>query len=302
MDLHAIETQPHLDATCLCTTLSLRLKLSAVPPAIPVSVAPRKTPHVDGAIRSELVRYSLQSGRLGARMWLACANAIVASFLVTGGVGLSEPTYHISLFEEGNTELDAADETMGGAVEMQLEPAEPEVVQPEVAEEIVPPEVQEEPVPEVVEPVMPENVIFPVPEKQQIIEPIKMVEVKPKPQPRPKPPAPRPKPTAVASTGTGTAGGATGAGQGMRTGGSGSRGKFPKPPYPSWARSKRISGSVLVGIMTDAAGTVTSARVLATSGYAELDSYTCEFIQRRWRFPAGPPMTHRQPVDYTLIR
>ncbi|HSI64571.1 MAG TPA: energy transducer TonB [Candidatus Saccharimonadia bacterium] len=247
------------------------------------------------------MRYSLQSGRIGARMWLACANAIVASFLVTGGVGLYQPTYQISLFEEGNTELDAADEEMGGAVEMQLDPVEPEVVPPEVVEEIVPPEVvMEEPVPEVVEPVLPENVIFPVPEKEQIIEPIKMVEVKPKLQPKPKPPAPKPRPVAVASTGTGTAGGATGAGQGMRTGGSGSRGKFPAPPYPSWARSKGVAGSVTVAIATDAAGTVTDARVLATSGNSELDSYTCSWIQRRWRFPAGTPMTRRQPVYFRL--
>jgi protein TonB len=158
----------------------------------------------------------------------------------------------------------------------------------------------EEPVPEIVEAVMPENVIFPVPEKEQIIEPIKMVEVKPKPQPKPKPPAPKPRPVAVASIGTGTAGGATGAGQGMRTGGYGSRGKFPAPPYPSWARSKGVAGSVTVAIVTDAAGTVTAARVLATSGNTELDSYTCSWIERRWRFPAGAPMTRRQPVYFRL--
>jgi protein TonB len=236
-------------------------------------------------------------------MWLACANAIFASFLVTGGVGLYEPTYQISLFEEGNTELDAADEEMGGAVEMQLDPVEPEVVPPEeVVEEIVPPDVIEEPVPEIVEPVLPENVIFPVPEKEQLIEPIKMVDPKPKPEPKPKPKpaAPRPRPAAVASTGTGAAGGATGAGQGMRTGGSGSRGKFPAPPYPSWARSKGVAGSVTVAIVTDATGIVTAARVLATSGNSELDNYTCGWIQRRWRFPAGAPMTRRQPVYFKL--
>jgi TonB family protein len=258
-----------------------------------------------GGIRSELVRYTMQSGRIGARMWLACANAILASFLVTGGVGLYEPAYQISLFEEGNTELDAADEEMGGAVEMQLEPVEPEVVPPEeVVEEIVPPEeiVMEEVVPEIVEPVVPENVVFPVPEKQEIIEPIKMVEVKPKPEPKPKPksPAPRPRPAAVAAAGTGTGGGSTGAGTGMRTGGAGSRGKFPAPPYPSWARSEGVSGSVTVAIITDAAGAVTGVRILATSGSSKLDAYTCDYIQRRWRFPAGPPMTRRQPVIFKL--
>lgn len=258
-----------------------------------------------GGIKSELVRYTMRSGRIGARMWLACANAIVASFLVTGSIGLYEPAYQISLFEEGNTELDAADEVMGGAVEMQLEPVEPEVVPPEeVVEEVIPPEevVMEEPVPEMVDLVQPENVIFPVPEKQEIIEPIKMVEVQPKPKPRPKPPAPRPRPQTVQSSGTGAGGGTSGAGQGMRTGGAGSRGKFPAPPYPSWARSEGVSGSVTVAIATDAAGTVTGVRVLATSGSSKLDAYTCDYIQRRWRFPAGAPMTRRQPVVYRFRR
>jgi protein TonB len=252
-----------------------------------------------------LVRYTMQSGRIGARMWLACANAILVSFLTTGGVGLYEAPYQVSLYEEGNTELDAADEEMGGAVEMQLEPVEPEVVPPEeVLEEIVPPEevVMEEPVPEVVEPVMPENVIFPVPEKQEFVEPIKMVEVKPKPEPKPKPkpPTPRPRPQTVQSSGTGTGGGTSGAGTGMRTGGVGSRGKFPAPPYPSWARAAGVSGSVTVAIATDAAGAVTSVRILATSGSSRLDADTCAFIQRRWRFPAAAPTTRRQPVIFKL--
>jgi protein TonB len=171
-------------------------------------------------------------------------------------------------------------------------------------EETVPPEeiVMEEQIPEVVEPVMPENVIFPVPEKQEIIEPIKMVEVvkKPEPKPTPKPPAPRPRPQTVQSSGTGTGGGTSGAGTGMRTGGSGSRGRFPAPPYPSWARSAGVSGSVTVAISTDATGTVTGVRVLATSGSARLDAETCAFIQRRWRFPAGTPTVHRQPVIFKL--
>lgn len=142
-----------------------------------------------GGIRSELVRYTMQSGRIGARMWLACANAILASFLVTGGVGLYQAPFELSLYEEGNTDRDANDETMGGMVELQADSVEQEVVpEEEVVEEVVPEEVVvEQPVPEIVEPVVPENVIFPVPEKQEIVEPIKMEEVKPKPEPKPKP-------------------------------------------------------------------------------------------------------------------
>jgi TonB family protein len=55
-----------------------------------------------------------------------------------------------------------------------------------------------------------------------------------------------------------------------------------------------------VAISTDAAGAVTGVRILATSGSSKLDAYTCDYIQRCWRFPAGPPMTRRQPVIFKL--
>ncbi|QIF02405.1 energy transducer TonB [Roseimicrobium sp. ORNL1] len=259
-----------------------------------------------GGIRSELVRYTMQSGRIGARMWLACANAILASFLVTGGVGLYQAPFELSLYEEGNTDRDANDETMGGMVELQADSVEQEVVpEEEVVEEVVPEEVVvEQPVPEIVEPVVPENVIFPVPEKQEIVEPIKMEEVKPKPEPKPKPKpqAPRPRPATVQSTGTGTGSGASGAGQGMRTGGTGSIGKRPAPPYPSWARAKGISGSPKFVIACDATGTITSIRVLSTSGNSELDNYALSWIQRRWRFPAGAATTYTVPFIFQLRR
>ncbi len=254
-------------------------------------------------IKSELVRYTLRAGRIGPRMWLACANAIVATFLAAGGVGVFEEKYQMpQFFLEGNTEQDADDEEMGGAVEMQLDPIQEEVVEPEtpeMVEEVVPPE----PEPEVVEPVLPENVIFPVPEKEEMIEPLKLEDPKPKPKPpQPKPAAqPRPRPPAVRpSTATGPPGGGGGAAQGLRTGGAGSKGKFPQPPYPSWARAKGVAGSVTLAVSHDATGTVTSVRILATCGDSQLDSYTSGFIQRRWRFPAGAAQTHRQQVIYRL--
>ncbi len=261
-------------------------------------------------IKSELVRYTMRAGGVGARMWLACANAIVATFLTAGSVGLYEKGYQMpQFFLEGNTELDADDEEMGGGVEMQLDPIQEEVVEPEtpeeVVEEMVPEEVAPEPEPEVVEPVAPENAIFPVPEKEQMIEPLKLEEVKPKPKPKPQPkpqPAPRRRPAATqqATTTGQTGGGGGGAAQGLRTGGAGSKGKFPQPPYPSWARSRGVAGSVTLAVSHDATGTVTSVRVLATCGDSQLDSYTSAFIQRRWRFPAGSPRTHRQQVIYRL--
>lgn len=235
-------------------------------------------------------------------MWLACANAIALAFLSTGGVGLYQEAYQMpQFFLEGNTEQDADDEEIGGSVEMQIEPEQEEVVEqpetPEVVEEIP----QPEPEPEVVETVAPENAIFPVPEKQEMIEPLKLEEVKPKPKPKPQPkPAPRPRPVATGPATTGPPGGGGGAGQGLRTGGAGSKGKFPQPPYPSWAKARGITGSVTLSVTHDATGTITRVRILATCGDSQLDSYTSAFIQRRWRFPAGVAQTHNQQVIYKL--
>lgn len=88
----------------------------------------------------------------------------------------------------------------------------------------------------------------------------------------------------------------------MRTGGTGSIGKRPAPPYPSWARAKGISGSPKFVIACDATGTITSIRVLSTSGNSELDNYALSWIQRRWRFPAGAATTYTVPFIFQLRR
>jgi len=266
------------------------------------------TDDVSGAgLRSELVRHTLRSGGFSARVWLAWGNAIL---LIVGGVGLWSPTYQISLWlSEGNTPKDAADQAMGGAVQMQVETAEPEPPQPKPVEQPptpVPPEPMPvvDNTPEPQEAVLPltENAIFPIPTAPPLVNPLPLKEEPHKPRPKL---AAHPAAAAGTSTPTTTAatpnpGGSSGAAQGMQTGGAGAKGHFPAPPYPASARRRGAQGSVSVAISVDATGTVTSVRILSTSGFADLDTYVCDWIQSRWHWPAGEPNVYRQPVLFKL--
>ena len=250
------------------------------------------------------MRSTLQSGAPSQRILLVWANSIALAFLIVGCFGLWNPAYKISLWmAEGNTPKDVQDEAMGAAVQMQVEQPE-EVVPPQPVEQppvpVVPPPVTpEEPPPEPVEPVTPlkEEAIFPVPATAPLV---KALTLEPRPkQSTPRPAAPPPS-AAVHSAAPATTGGETGPAQGLRAGSSGSKGHFPAPPYPSFARSRGVQGNVSVAITVDATGTVTGARVLSTSGSAELDEYVCNWVQRHWRWPAGNANTYRQPVAFKL--
>jgi len=260
-----------------------------------------------GPLKSSLVRSTLSSGAPSTRILLVWANSVALTFLLIGGMGLWNPSYQISLWlEQGNTAKDAQDETMGAAVEMQLEAPAEEVTPPDPVEQPpdpapTPPIVPQDALPEPVEQVTPltENAIFPVPELQPLVKPLALTEEKPKPTPKPRPATPRPA-AAAPSTTPGPPAGNTGAAQGMRSGSSGSKGHFPAPSYPAFARSRGVQGGVSVAISVDASGTVISVRILSTSGSAELDQYVCDWVQRHWRWPAGQPDTYRQPVVFKL--
>lgn len=120
----------------------------------------------------------------------------------------------------------------------------------------------------------------------------------PKPRPAanrtPSPARPSPRPAARAPS---SSGGGTG-GSGISSTGGG--GRFPTPPYPTFARSRGIQGSVMLTIVVNAAGAVESAIVSGSTGYSELDSYAASWVRRNWRFPAGTPRSFKLPVVFKL--
>ncbi|MEN9285296.1 MAG: hypothetical protein RLZZ179_2789 [Verrucomicrobiota bacterium] len=88
-------------------------------------------------------------------------------------------------------------------------------------------------------------------------------------------------------------GAAAGRSGGERSGGAvagglkGGKGRMPQPPYPGFARSRGLQGTVVVSIRASADGAVTSASVARSSGHADLDRYAVSWIRGRWKLAAG---------------
>ena len=103
-------------------------------------------------------------------------------------------------------------------------------------------------------------------------------------------------------SGGGTGGGhgtghGTGIGPGSGTGSGTTRGPRivdgEKPDYPSTARTKGWEGTVRLQILVNTAGRVEEVRVVASSGYAELDTAARQAVQS-WRF--SPALQNGSPV------
>lgn len=117
------------------------------------------------------------------------------------------------------------------------------------------------------------------------------------------------KTSATSSTTRSAAGAGSGAeaqGNASGQGGSGmsdasrlSKGRMPKPLYPSQAKRNGQTGTVLVEFTVDASGKVISAYAKSTSGWPLLDSEAVRTV-RRWTFPAGGVMKLQRPIVFQL--
>ena len=155
--------------------------------------------------------------------------------------------------------------------------------------------------PEVAEAMTMED-IFAIPTAPKIEDTLKPVDpvVKPKPQP-----APRPRTQTVArssgtpstTSNTGIAGGAAG---GTGTARGTGRGKFPAPPYPSFARSGGMQGTVRLSISVGASGAVEGVSVISSTGYSALDNYASSWVRRNWRWPGGAANRYTLPLTFRL--
>ncbi|HCN77636.1 MAG TPA: hypothetical protein DIT13_10645 [Verrucomicrobiales bacterium] len=120
------------------------------------------------------------------------------------------------------------------------------------------------------------------------------------PKPRPvvnRAPSPATRPPSQTSARPASPGGGMG---GTGISGSGGSGRFPTPPYPSFARSRGIQGSVMLTIIVNATGAVENAIVSGSTGYSELDSYAASWVRRNWRFPPGAARSFKLPVVFKL--
>ena len=191
----------------------------------------------------------------------------------------------------------------------EADPAPPEPAAADASE--TPPETAETPP----EPVPVETEVFEVPEPPPVTEAMEFVEPRPDPKPRPQPRATTPAPTrtrpAAAPTARsgGAPGGQPGGVRGGMAGGTGTKpaasgvpggkGRMPQPPYPSFARSRGLQGTVVLSISAAADGSVTGVSVARSSGHADLDRYACSWIRSRWRLPGGSTSA-TQTINFRL--
>jgi protein TonB len=77
-------------------------------------------------------------------------------------------------------------------------------------------------------------------------------------------------------------------------------GSFPEPRYPGTALRNRYQGTVLVEIMVDGSGAVSSAKVQKSSGFPTLDDAALDVVKNRWRFPPGKPLWLLWPCTFQL--
>ena len=230
---------------------------------------------------------------------------ISGSFLTVGIIGMFAadlPPIHLKTLEDLDeaVELPMVETSMAELLSMEAsaEPsAETEPVLPvEIPEAIeTPPETLD--LPEIAEAMTMED-IFAIPTAPKIEDALRPID----PVKRPTPTAPsRSRNAPVASKG-GTSSSTTQAGTAGGRGASGSAGKgrFPQPPYPEFARSAGMQGTVRLSISFGPSGAVEGVSVISTTGFSALDEATVSFIRRNWHEPTGTPHLRTVPITFRL--
>ncbi len=232
---------------------------------------------------------------------------ISASFLTIGIIGMFAadlPPIHLrsleadmavdqAMIETSMAELQTLEAAEAVAEEEQVLPVEiPEAVE-------TPPESLD--LPEIAEAMTMED-IFAIPTAPKIEDALKPVDpvVKPRPAPvppRPRTPVARSSGTPATTSRTGTAGGVAGGTGGASGGG---RGKFPSPPYPSFARSAGMQGTVRLSISVGPSGAVEGVNVMGSTGFSALDEYAASWVRRNWRWPGGASNRYTLPLTFRL--
>ncbi|HRH95507.1 MAG TPA: TonB family protein [Prosthecobacter sp.] len=265
---------------------------------------------LDRAISSAKPAAAVSSGarrrRSSARSWVALCwiVGITGSFLTTGIIGIfaaDVPPIHLISLEDDV----AADQTMieTSMAELQAleaseeEPAETEPLLPvEIPETVeTPPETLD--LPEVAEAMTLEDV-FAVPTAPKIEDALRPVDPVVKPRPAPTPPRPRTQ-TVARSSGAPSTTSQSGTADGTGTSGTG-RGKFPSPPYPTFARSAGMQGTVRLSISVGPSGAVEGVTVMGSTGFSALDEYAASWVRRNWRWPGGSSNRYTLPLTFRL--
>ena len=229
---------------------------------------------------------------------------ISASFLAVGIIGMFAadlPPIHLKTLADldGATELPMVETSMAELQALEASedlPAETEPVLPvEIPKAVeTPPENLD--LPEIAEAMTLEDV-FAIPTAPKIEDVLRPIDPVVKPKPAPAPPRPR---TPVASGGTPSTTPQAGSAGGTGTSGSGGKGKFPAPPYPTFARSGGMQGTVRLSISVGPSGAVEAVSIIGSTGFSALDDYAASWVRRNWRWPGGASNRYTLPLTFRL--
>lgn len=230
--------------------------------------------------------HALNTGTLAA--WLSVVVAGVTGFFLPDRVyHLINPADEITtvIWKEPEIMLDPEDEAPTETPPEEMPATEPETLP-------APPELPEladmEPLPDIPDlPPPPEPVARAVPQ-----------ETKPSPSAI-RVPA-RPATTRAAATADRAAAPAAGTpGSGASAASRLAAGRMPAPAYPSEARRKGQTGTVVVEFTIDTTGRVISAFAKSPSPWPLLNEEAVRTV-RRWRFPPGPVTKLQRPIVFQL--
>ncbi len=77
-------------------------------------------------------------------------------------------------------------------------------------------------------------------------------------------------------------------------------GRMPRPPYPSEARRRNQTGTVVIEYTVDESGRVISAYVKSSSGWPSLDQVATRTVLQKWKFPPGNIMKKTKAIIFRL--
>ena len=267
------------------------------------------------SVTSPLLRRWLARGNRTLDPWLAAVNGLALAFFIVAlsgagnGKAVARPEILPSVIsmdrpESVTIELAAPPApTAAAASSAASAPAEEPPPVPQGPNEAVPDIPLWREAPEMIDPVPVIEPDRPLPPRPPVLP-----EVKRNPSPRPAAPAARPSPAprpavsparASASVTLSGPGGAGGLGPAAKPGPGSGRGNTPQPPYPAFARRDRLQGTVVVSISVGN-GTVSSVRVVTSSGSSALDAYAVRHVEKRWKWPPGTTTTYTQPFRFVL--
>lgn len=244
-----------------------------------------------------------RQGTVQAVVALSWSVAVSASFLAVGVIGMFAhdlPPIHLkSLADLATAEELPMIETSMAELLTQAANEDPVAVEETILPIEIPEAIETPPenldLPEIAEAMTLEDV-FAIPTAPKIEDALRPVDPVVKPQPAPTPPRPR---TPVASTTRSTTTQAGTAG-GTGNSGSGGRGTYPAPPYPSFARSAGMQGTVRLSISVGPSGAVDGVSIIGSTGFSALDEHAAAWVRRNWRWPGGSAKRYTLPLTFKL--